>query len=372
MKNSDPFIQRLARLQAQLQPDQVWLIATPAHITYLTNFHFLVPEEKEALLIISRTRAILIHASFCPITEVTTAVEKLTQPQGDSLRQHLLNFTQQQPSLTQWWLDENLLSIGEFKILQTIPNLIFKALDHQSIWNLRMVKDEHEQALCQQAGHIAHQAFSQLVEIIKEGMTELQVKNLLDNLMIDLGAEKSAFPTIVAFGEHSALPHHQPSHQPLVIQTPVLIDFGAMVKGYRSDMTRTFWFGDQPSEEFVKIEKIVKHAYGQAHKLLHELPASNELINQPPAAVLTARDLDREAREVINLAGFSKKFIHTTGHGVGLDIHEPPSLNWKNDTEIRPGMVITIEPGIYLNGQFGYRYENTLLVTANNALELTT
>jgi Xaa-Pro aminopeptidase len=359
MKNNDIFATRLAQLQSQLLPHQAWLIATPSHITYLTNFQFLVPEEKEALLIISSQQCFLIHASFCPIDQVTSAVSRLTQTQGAAFKQHLVNLTRDLPQLTEWYLDENILSIEEYKILQSFTNLTLKTLNHQSIWQARMIKDEQEQAMSRKAGQIAHQAWEKLTKLITEGMTELQIKILLDNLMFDLGADKPAFPTIVAFQNHSALPHHQPGKNTLTNDSVILTDFGATVQGYRSDMTRTFWFGDNPSEEFLKIEKLVKQAYQRALEKLR-------------AGSLLASDLDYAAREVINQAGFGKEFIHTTGHGVGLDIHEPPSLHWKNSTEIQPGMVITIEPGIYITGQFGYRYENTILVTPTGALELTT
>jgi len=360
MKSNDLFAHRLSLLQAQLLAHQAWLIATPSHITYLTNFHFLVPEEKEAWLVISQKQVWLIHASFCPTHGVTPFLTKLKPAQVEALPQHLNLILKSAPQLTEWYLDEQLLSIAEYKVLQNFPQLTLKTLDHQLIWNLRMVKDSVEQELCQQAGRIANQAFNQLKEIIKVGMSELRVKNLLDNLMIDSGAEKPAFPTIVAFGEHSALPHHQPDDRPLRDNTPVLIDFGAMVKGYRSDMTRTWWFGDRPSAQFLKIEKLVKLAYQRAVKQMAKRTKK-----------LAARDLDQAAREVINRAGFNQEFIHTTGHGVGLDIHEPPSLSWKNETLIKPGMVITIEPGVYLTGQFGYRHENTMLILDQEVIELT-
>ena len=126
-------------------------------------------------------------------------------------------------------------------------------------------------------------------------------------------------------------------------------------------MTRSFWFGDKPTQEYLKVKKTVHQAY----------QAALAKLTQPLTNQLQAKDLDQAARSVISLAGYGPKFIHTTGHGLGLDIHEPPSLNWRNDQEIKPGMVITLEPGIYLNGRFGCRHENTILVTKDGAQELT-
>ena len=141
---------------------------------------------------------------------------------------------------------------------------------------------------------------------------------------------------------------------------PILIDLGATVNGYHGDMSRTVWFGKKPSPEFLKVEEVVKAAYQEAVSALK---------NRQGQQIL-AKDLDQAARGVITQAGYGKNFIHTTGHGLGLDIHENLSLNWNNEQPILPQMVITIEPGIYLEGKFGYRYENMVVVNDDGAMEL--
>jgi len=114
-------------------------------------------------------------------------------------------------------------------------------------------------------------------------------------------------------------------------------------------MTRTFWFGPNPDSTFTEIKDVVHAAYTAAEAIASDQP-------------VTAREVDEAAREVIKKAGYGDEFIHTTGHGLGLEIHEQPSLNWRNTEKIQPNMAITIEPGIYLPGKFGYRYENTLII----------
>jgi Xaa-Pro aminopeptidase len=125
-------------------------------------------------------------------------------------------------------------------------------------------------------------------------------------------------------------------------------------------MTRSWWFGDQPPADFTQIKNLVDEAYSLTLEQL-----------QQPSITVTAQILDETARTFISQAGFGQEFIHTTGHGVGLDIHEPPSLYWKNKQPILPGMIITIEPGIYLPERFGYRWENTVLITDTGCQELT-
>ncbi len=150
---------------------------------------------------------------------------------------------------------------------------------------------------------------------------------------------------------------------------PVLWDFGATVNGYRSDMSRSFWFGKTPSADFKKVKKLVHQAYEAAVKTL--VVGSAGTAPKENSSARTAQLVDQAARELITAAGFGAQFIHTTGHGVGLDIHEPPSLNWKSPAPLKPGMVVTVEPGIYLEGNLGYRHENTVIVTETGYQEIT-
>lgn len=351
---------RLKQLQASLKSDQAYLLVNPHDIFYFSGFVTLVPEEREAFLLVSYKSVHLIYASFSPLPEDLGKIK--THPGTDPQRlvAHL-QLIQKQNGWQTLCLDETKMSVSEYKALQKLSHCQLDALDLKLPWRIRAIKDETEITALKRASQIASQAFEELQPQIKTGMTELEVQDLLESLMRKLGAKGPAFPTIVAFGAHAALPHYQPGETVLKAETSILIDFGATFDHYRSDITRTWWHGNQPSAEFLKIEAIVKQAYDQVLHVATEKPLSH----------LSAGDLDQAARTHIQAAGYGSQFIHTTGHGVGLDIHEPPSISSQNPTFLQPGMVITVEPGIYLEGKFGYRHENTVLVTAEGLKELT-
>ena len=347
---------RVKKLQQQLSHNQLVILSNPVDVHYFSGFDILVPEEREAFLLVTPNTIVLQHAFFSP-AEVTLSCQKIIGCQPTKLAETIQNIGEME-SLNEILIDETSLFVYEYKVLQSteIPLL---ALDRSLIWNVRMTKDPFEIRLITKAGKIASQAFNRVIgkngQKLKPGITEIELKTQLEHKLLELGSEKVAFPTIVAFGSSGALPHHQPTQKKLEKNMPVLIDFGATVDGYRSDMTRSFWFGPNADEKFNQVEKIVHKAYQAATGKLDT----------------TAQEIDQTARNLITEAGYGPHFIHTTGHGVGLDIHEQPSLNSQNQTSTQPGMVITIEPGIYLENQFGYRFENTVLITDNGFEELT-
>lgn len=350
---------RLAIFQGRLPADTAVLLSDPADIQYLSGFQFLVPAEREGLLLVTRQRAFLIQASFSPTIE-NPAIQTLMGSHSSQLETHF-KAIQKDAVIKHLWVDKTKLFADEYEVVQKSGRWQLQSFDRQLIWDQRMHKDEAEIALIIKASHIAAQAFQKLKPKIKPGVTEKYLQRQLDILMFEQGSASPAFPTIVAFGPHTALPHHQPTETVLADNTPALFDFGATYEGYRSDITRTLWVGQQPATEFTKLETIVTNAY-QA--------VMTQLKNHPDDQLL-ARDLDEIARNVITSQGYGSQFIHTTGHGVGLDIHEQPSLYQRNGTLLTPGFVITVEPGIYLTGSYGYRYENTVVLTDKGYLETT-
>lgn len=350
---------RLHQLQHTLQPHQALLLSTPSDITYFTHFEFLVAEEREAFLCVLPKAAYLIKANFSPFpTHPEIQVKNNCTPQG--LAQHL-NEIFGKEKIQEVLIDESSLFVHEYKAVKTVAlqsKVKITAGDKKEIWEMRMIKEPSEIELIRQACKITGQVWQKLHPFIKEGVTEKELSLLIESFTKELGGDSIAFPTIVAFGAGSAEPHYQPQNITLKENTPILIDFGVKYQGYRSDTTRTFWFGETPSAEFKKVETAIHAAY----------TAAKIQLTQPQHA---AKDIDSAARKVLTDAGYAQYFIHTTGHGVGLDIHEPPSLNWSNDQEILPSMVITIEPGVYLQDKFGYRYENTIFITPNGPEELT-
>lgn len=228
-----------------------------------------------------------------------------------------------------------------------------------SIIKLRAVKNDYEIDCIAKAQQIAEKSLEQVKPLIKENMTELELCAELEYLMKINGSEKPSFDTIVAFGENSAIAHANPSSRKLKIGDVILIDFGATYKGYHSDMTRTFVFGNC-SEEIENLYNIVLGA--------------NEIAIDCIRSGIPPREVDRVARNYIDLHKMGFYFNHSTGHGVGLEIHEYPTLSSRvtTDDRLQDGMVVTIEPGIYIEGLCGIRIEDMIVVKGAKAINLTT
>ena len=224
------------------------------------------------------------------------------------------------------------------------------------IEGLRMIKSKEEIERIRQSVLTNSQAFEKTVQSIRPGVSESHIAAELEFQMRRLGAEKPAFETIVAAGPRSALPHAQPGNQKVTVNELLLIDMGACQNGYMSDMTRMLYFG--------KLNSRIKSMFDAVLKAqLAAIAAVREGI--------TAGQVDQKARQVLESEGLGKAFVHSTGHGLGLEIHEPPRVGRRDKTRLQAGMVITIEPGAYIRGFGGIRIEDTVLVTKNGCEVLT-
>jgi Xaa-Pro dipeptidase len=212
---------------------------------------------------------------------------------------------------------------------------------------LRIIKSPEEIELIRRAIAATEAAMAATFSQLAVGMTERDVAALLSREMAGRGSPGGG---LVQFGPSSALPHGGPSAGQLQRETVVLIDAGSRVEGYTSDITRTIWFGDAPSDEFKKVYNTVHDAQTAA------IETGKPLVTQ-------CQDLDRAARKVITDAGYGQYFTHRLGHGMGMDGHEPPYMVEGNETRIEPGMVFTDEPGIYQLNKFGVRIEDDCLMT---------
>ncbi|MCL2036083.1 MAG: aminopeptidase P family protein [Oscillospiraceae bacterium] len=222
----------------------------------------------------------------------------------------------------------------------------------------RTVKTLDEIKKIEAAQRIAERAFGKLHSKLKTGMSEKQIAAILNYYMLELGADGIAFDTIVASGKNSAVPHATPTDKPLEQGDFVIIDFGAVVDGYHSDMTRTLVIG-KPSETMKRVYDAVWSANTDALKAVR--------------ADITGKLLDNVARSTLEAWGYDSFFKHSLGHGVGLEVHEKPTLSIKakKDSTLREGMVVTIEPGVYIPGKFGVRIEDMVVVTKNGCVNLT-
>ncbi|ASI98803.1 Xaa-Pro dipeptidase PepQ [Thermococcus celer] len=224
------------------------------------------------------------------------------------------------------------------------------------IRDLRIIKEAGEIEAIKAACGIADMAMMAALEEASEGKREREVAARMEYVMKMNGAEKPAFDTIVASGPRSALPHGVASDRRIERGDLVVIDEGALYRHYNSDMTRTIVVGS-PNEK----QKDIYYAVLEAQRKGVEVARPG----------MTAKELDTVVRDVIAEYGYGDYFIHSTGHGVGLEIHEWPRVSQTDDTELRPGMVITVEPGIYIPGFGGVRIEDTILITEGGAVRLT-
>lgn len=209
------------------------------------------------------------------------------------------------------------------------------------------VKNEWEIGRIQVACEIAENAFLATLPKIKEGMTETELATELEFNMRKLGAQGVSFSTIVAFGAHAAVPHHETGDTKLKYGDEILMDFGCKVDGYCSDITRTFLFGDDKKhEEFKKAYDAVLKAH--------------LLVQETAKAGMTGKEIDAIARDYLKEQGYGELFTHSLGHGIGLNVHEAPAISPKGETVIENGMVFSDEPGVYVAGEYGIRIEDTV------------
>ena len=254
--------------------------------------------------------------------------------------------------------ESNYLSVEAFeKLRETVGDETDWVPLKKAPQALRQIKTPAEIVAMRKAAAITSEAFEAVLPKIRPGMAETELRLELENCMFRLGAEKLAFDTIIASGENGSLPHAVPGSRKLRKGDMITMDFGAKVGGYCSDMTRTVALGE-PSPELRKIYSTVYRAQTMCEAAL--------------AAGKNCRDIDRLARDYIDSQGYAGRFGHGLGHCVGIDIHEDPRLSPGCHDILKAGMVITVEPGVYVPGVGGVRIENTCLVKENGSEPLTT
>jgi len=252
--------------------------------------------------------------------------------------------------------EQDHMTAGEFQQLTTqLPPRTTFVPRGGLVERLRMVKSAGELAAIRQSVVTNSRALDAVLGHFQPGVTEMELAGEIEYQMRKLGAEKPSFDTIVASGARSAMPHAHPT-KAAIERGALLIDMGAFENGYASDMTRTFFVGKAPRAA-VRIYKAVLEA---------QLAAIDAV-----RAGVKAGQVDRAARNVLKAHGLEQAFMHSTGHGLGLEIHEPPRIGKKEQTRLEAGMAITIEPGAYVEGAGGVRIEDTVIVTATGCEILT-
>lgn len=228
--------------------------------------------------------------------------------------------------------------------------------DQSVVEKLRCVKDASELASMQEAADIISRVFEAVLPLIRPGISELGLAAEIEHEMKRRGASGASFETIVASGVRSAWPHARPSSNLLKKDELVVLDQGAILRGYCSDMTRTVFLGKAP---------------GRIRKLYKAVLDAQQAAKAAVRPGVKAGDVDRAARAVLRQAGLARYFTHSTGHGLGLEVHEMPRLGRGDEFVLQEGMVVTVEPGVYVEGLGGVRIEDDVVVTAQGALDLT-
>jgi len=348
---------RVKNLQEELKNKGLdWaLVLQPENRRYYSGFTgsngWLVITQQDKF-IITDGRYFEQAAKEAPLFELI----KTSSSQGKDLMAALVDFAPRLPGKTVGF-EASTVSYKQYKSMtEKLPGFKFVEAD-KTIESFRYYKDNSELASIREAIRLAEDAFKLIEDRIKPGITERELAAELEYQMKLAGSRKESFDTIVAFGPNAALPHAQPSDYVLVPGEPITVDWGAMTTdGYLSDMTRTFFIGE-PNPEMLKVYRTVMEA---------QLAALDAM---KPG--MTTNEVDAVAREHIKKAGYGEFFSHGLGHGVGLAIHESPTLKEGGDEVLRPGMVVTVEPGIYMPGKGGVRIEDMVLITESGKEILT-
>lgn len=335
--------ERVSIFSASLKPGEAFFLNNYADLFYLTGYcgdaGFGIALEDEIVL--------FVDFRFVEQAKAETSCQVI-----DYKNQTLISVTDflRKKKINKLFFDINKIYYGSYLEWQEhLAGSDIKFIAHEdAILQLRAVKDMEEIKSIERAAKIADKGYYYLKSVIEKGMTEKELARKLDYFMLEQGAEKLAFPTILAFGEHAALPHAVPSERALQENDFIIADFGCQVNGYCSDMTRTFYLGEADTK--------AKYYY---NLVLEAQQAALAIIK----AGAICKEVDEAARFVFAQQELAEFFGHGLGHGVGIEVHEEPKLNSSSNTALKENMVVTVEPGIYLPGKLGIRIEDLVVVT---------
>lgn len=323
------------------------LIHSPANRLWFTKF-----ASTEGYLLVTKNKTILFLDGRY-ILDGKQSAQNIDEFIEFGSIYNLLTQTIKQENIKTLGIESEFTTCKQLLILQQYLNVDLLPIDTSEV---RAIKDEQEIANIEKACDISDIAFENVLKVIKPGMSEKQIEAIIISSFLENGAEKQSFDTIVASGKRGAFPHGRASDKIINNNELVTIDFGCVYNGFCSDTTRTIAV-EEVSDQLKDIYNVVLTAQSLGIKAVK------------PG--IKASEIDKICRDYINEKGYGQYFTHSTGHGIGIEIHEFPSVSKKSDTILQSGMVITVEPGIYIPEVGGVRIEDDILVTDSGYYQLT-
>lgn len=335
---------RIKKLQEKLPENTSYLVNSPIDIYYLTGLDL-----SAGSLVIGKNSFLIVDGRYyeacrekCPVPVHLIKEGLLFELVEDTL-----------------WVDKDSLTVGAFLKLQAdAKGMLIQPVD-SLVKPLRMIKDPKEIKLLKEASNLAVEGFHYVKSLLKAGVEEREIRSELEYFWRKKGGEKVSFDPIIAFGLHSSMPHYRAGKGKLKEGDLVLIDIGVEKEHYHSDMTRVVPFGAIP-EQLKTLHQVVQEAIETA-------------LTRLKSGILL-KEIDESARKVMRKAGYEEYFTHSLGHGIGLEIHEYPLIKSQGPSSTVPlqeGMVVTIEPGLYLPAVGGVRLEDTVVITNEGYENLT-
>lgn len=346
------FKKRVSRLKTILSEEECngMLVDDTINLYYLTGLHL----SSGKLLLHPDGTTLLVDARYYEHCKTTSPFPVKLTDKSFTIKELISETT-----ISQLAFNSDNTTYGEFEKLQkNLPEITLKPIGNP-ILKLRAVKDNEEIQILREAAALGSEGYDYLIDLLKEGITEADLAIELEIFWKRRGSQAIAFDPIIAFGTNSSMPHYRVGQHKLKKGESILIDIGVNLAHYHSDMTRVVFFGE-PDPKIVAIYEIVRKAQEKALDLC-----------KPGTPIA---DLDACARESISQAGYGENFTHSLGHGVGLEIHELPMIRNQKESvlpKLEEGMVITVEPGIYLPGIGGVRIEDTIAITKEGHENLT-
>ena len=341
----------IKKIQETLQEQQAALIISQPNRFYLTGF-----STSDGFVFITKKSEVFLTDSRY-IEKAKAVVKSCKTMLLDKGMPQILSLCKEE-NINKIYLETDFVSVGSFEKYKQVFEGIEVSNDTKIsdlILNLRSVKGENELKNIKEAQKLTDETFSYILERIEVGRTEKEIMLDMEFFMRRLGSEGVSFETIVVSGKNSSLPHGVPTNKKIENGDFITMDFGAVIKGYRSDMTRTVAVGSVSDDQKAVYETVFR--------------AQTKALEAIRSGV-SCKDIDKIARDIIN-KDYSGCFGHGLGHSVGIEIHESPSFSPRCDTILKPNMVMTVEPGIYLENKFGVRIEDMVFVTETGCENIT-